>query len=98
MGLPRFRIAISSVLKGEMKNTFITTIIILSSALSQLHADTYVSGYYRKDGTYVEPLHRTESDGNRFNNYSSQGNYNPYTGQTGHANTYPTPRPIYPSR
>jgi hypothetical protein len=81
-----------------MKNTFITTIIIVSTALSQLHADTYVSGYYRKDRTYVEPHHRTASDGNRFNNYSSQGNYNPYTGQTGHVNPYPTPRPFNPFR
>jgi hypothetical protein len=97
MRLPRFRIAISSVFEGEMKNTFIT-IAIVSAALSQLHANTYVSGYYRKDGTYVEPHHRSDADGNLFNNYSSQGNYNPYTGQTGHANTYPTPRPIYPNR
>jgi len=76
-----------------MKNTFITTAIIVSAALPQLHADTYVSGYYRKNGTYVQPHHRSDSDGNRYNNYSSQGNYNPYTGQAGRVNPYPTPRP-----
>lgn len=47
-------------------------------------ADVYVNGYYRKDGTYVQPHHRSNSDGNFYNNYSTQGNVNPYTGQTGY--------------
>jgi hypothetical protein len=79
-----------------MKITFITTTIIAAATLCQLHADTYVNGYYRKDGTYVQPHHRSDPDGNPYNNYSSQGNYNPYTGQTGHVNPYPTPRPYNP--
>lgn len=46
-------------------------------------ADTYVRGYTRQDGTYVQPHYRTDRDNDRSNNYSSQGNVNPYTGQTG---------------
>ncbi len=46
-------------------------------------ADTYVNGYYRNDGTYVQPHYRTSPDQNRYNNYSSQGNSNPYTGNQG---------------
>lgn len=38
-----------------------------------------VQGYYRKDGTYVQPHVRTKPDGNPYNNYSFPGNYNPNT-------------------
>ena len=34
-------------------------------------ADTYVNGYYRKDGTYVNGHYRSNADGNRYNNYST---------------------------
>ena len=46
-------------------------------------ADTYVQGYMRKDGTYVAPHMRSSPDHNSYNNYSSQGNFNPYTGNEG---------------
>ena len=46
--------------------------------------DQQVSGYTRSNGTYVEPYHRSQADGNPYNNYSTQGNTNPYTGQSGH--------------
>jgi hypothetical protein len=45
--------------------------------------DTSVRGYTRKDGTYVQPHMRSTPDGNRSNNWSTQGNVNPYTGQPG---------------
>jgi hypothetical protein len=56
-------------------------------------ADTYVRGHTRSDGTYVQPHHRTNPDGNLFNNYSSQGNSNPYTGQRGTVDPYRGPDP-----
>lgn len=43
--------------------------------------DVYVKGYFRKNGTYVEPHHRSAPDGNPHNNYSFPGNVNPYTGE-----------------
>ncbi len=46
-------------------------------------ADVHVDGYYRKDGTYVQPHYRSDPDGNPNNNWSTQGNTNPYTGQEG---------------
>lgn len=49
-------------------------------------SDQSVSGYTRGNGTYVEPYHRTAPDSNPYNNYSTQGNVNPYTGQMGHKN------------
>ncbi len=43
----------------------------------------HVKGYTRKDGTYVQPHNRTAPDGNFNNNWSTQGNVNPYTGEDG---------------
>jgi hypothetical protein len=40
-----------------------------------------VRGYFRKNGTYVQPHYRSLPDGNPYNNYSYPGNINPYTGK-----------------
>ncbi|MGE5513850.1 MAG: hypothetical protein ACM31O_21695 [Bacteroidota bacterium] len=53
------------------------------TVVSAASADTYVRGYTRRDGTYVQPHYQTNPDGNKFNNYSTQGNVNPYTGKPG---------------
>src|SRR3989344_3994580 len=45
-----------------------------------------VKGYYRKDGTYVQPHYRSNPDGNPYNNWSYPGNTNPYTGETAKGN------------
>jgi hypothetical protein len=47
-------------------------------------ADTWVKGYFRKDGTYVNGHYRSDPDGYFWNNYSSYGNVNPYTGEKGY--------------
>ncbi|MDL0088780.1 hypothetical protein [Campylobacter gastrosuis] len=46
-------------------------------------ADTYVNGYFKKDGTYVQPHYKSSRDSTTINNYSTKGNYNPYTGKQG---------------
>lgn len=57
-------------------------------------AQQQVDGYTRKDGTYVAPHYRTTPDNTRANNYGSQGNVNPYTGQQGTRDPYaPPPNP-----
>lgn len=43
----------------------------------------HVNGYYRSDGTYVQPHYRSDPDGDPNNNYSHKGNVNPYTGKRG---------------
>lgn len=45
-----------------------------------------VRGYSRSDGTYVAPHYRTNPNSSTSDNYSSQGNTNPYTGQRGRQN------------
>lgn len=50
---------------------------------SAAFAQVAVHGYTRKDGTYVQPYERTAPNNTRNDNYSTQGNVNPYTGQPG---------------
>lgn len=63
-------------------------------ASSSLAGDVYVNGYTRRDGTYVRPHYRSAPDSNPYNNWSSQGNVNPYTGQYGtrSLDTFNSPR------
>lgn len=52
------------------------------------HADTYVRGYTKNNGTYVEGHYRSNPDTSRDNNYSTYGNTNPYTGRKGTVPNY----------
>lgn len=58
--------------------------------VEQVEAAVKVKGYFRKDGTYVQPHYRSNPDGNPYNNWSFPGNTNPYTGKTatGNPDTY----------
>ena len=47
------------------------------------HSSHSVSGYVRKDGTYVAPHHQSNPDTNFNNNWSTKPNINPYTGAPG---------------
>ncbi len=49
---------------------------------------TRVNGYTRSNGTYVAPYYRTSPNSTRFDNYSTRGNYNPYTGKKGYVSPY----------
>lgn len=42
-----------------------------------------VKGYYRKNGTYVAPHHRTRPNSTKYDNWSTKGNVNPYNGKVG---------------
>ena len=69
--------------------------LILALCFSATFADDYVRGYTRKDGTYVAPHRQTEPNQHRYDNYSSQGNSNPYTSKKGtEQNEYSTP-PVF---
>ena len=45
--------------------------------------DVNVNGYYRSNGTYVQPHHRSSPNNTTSDNYSHKGNTNPYTGASG---------------
>lgn len=77
-----------------MKTTL--AFIALLMAFSTMAKDVYVKPHVRKDGTYVEGHYRSSPNSSRYDNYSTQGNYNPHTGQQGTVNPYQT-TPSYPS-
>lgn len=59
---------------------------MLMACLSLPHnllGDVHVHGYVKKDGTYVKPYHRSNPNNSKYDNYSTKGNYNPYTGKKG---------------
>jgi len=45
--------------------------------------DHYVKPYTRRDGTYIEGHYRTNPNGTNRDNFSTEGNINPYTGKEG---------------
>jgi hypothetical protein len=67
----------------------LVTALLVTFAMSA-SAQTYVDGYTRKDGTYVQGHWRSAPDDSPYNNYSYPGNTNPCTGETatGNADTY----------
>jgi len=69
--------------------TFVV-IAILFSLPSMTISQVKVKGYYKENGTYVEPYYRSNPDRNPYNNWSYSGNTNPYTSKTatGNAETY----------
>lgn len=75
-----------------MKKLFLALTLLIAFSFSSFSAYAVVSvkGYYRSNGTYVAPHYRSNPDGNVYNNWSTKGNVNPYTGKAG-TKTYPTP-------
>lgn len=67
-----------------MKKIFLISFLISSAAM----ADTHVNGYYRSNGTYVQPHYRSDSNDTKLDNWSTQGNVNPYTGKQGTKDPY----------
>jgi len=66
-----------------MINKLLVISLILTATASTAIADSYVSGYTRRDGTYVAPYYRSSPDSSYNNNWSVSPNINPYTGQQG---------------
>lgn len=66
-----------------MKKIILATTIILASQSAYAQGYKRVDGYTRNDGTYVQPHYRTNADNHTYNNFSTQGNTNMFTGQRG---------------
>lgn len=60
--------------------------------------DNHVRPHVRRDGTLVEGHMRTNPDRNPYNNFSGQGNYNPYTGTPGRRDPIQTQQQYAPPR
>ena len=60
-----------------MKKQILTILAALAIGAGSLKADVFVNGYYRSNGTHVEPHYRTSPNDTKSDNYSS-GAYNPH--------------------
>lgn len=73
----------------------------LAIACSVAQGQTWVDGYTRRDGTYVEGHMRSNPNQNRYDNYNAENNAyggNPYTGQRGsQRDEYSSPPAYNPS-
>ena len=64
--------------------TSIALMISLSVVAQNNQSSHSVRGYTkRSSGTYVMPHRQTNPNHTKRDNYSTKGNYNPYTGKTG---------------
>lgn len=70
-----------------MKSNIVIIAAVISLFSFEAFSDQYVSGYTRKDGTYVQGYVRSSPNNTVTDNYSYSGNTNPHTGSTG-TNSY----------
>ena len=71
----------------------ISLAVICAAASPVMAAGSHFTrGYIRNDGAYVQPHYSTNSDSTKLNNWSTQGNYNPYTGRQGTVDPYRSTR------
>jgi hypothetical protein len=77
-----------------MKTLFLAFTVTAAAMFATSAAGAgYVRGHVTKNGTYVAPHYRSSPNSTRSDNYSTKGNYNPYTGQAGTRDPYATPAP-----
>ena len=61
-------------------------IALFAASIVGASAQVRVNGYYRQNGTYVQPHWRSSPNNTTSDNWSTRGNSNPYTGQYGTRN------------
>ncbi|MDP3784753.1 MAG: hypothetical protein Q8R12_01605 [bacterium] len=75
-----------------MKKIFWVVVLLaglLSFSASAEARTTRVRGYFKPStGSYVAPHYKTTPNRSKFDNFSTKGNYNPYTGKKGTVNPY----------
>lgn len=62
----------------------VAIVLGLVGFIGSADAATRVRGYYKPStGKYITPHYRTSPNKTRLDNWSTKGNYNPYTGKKG---------------
>lgn len=65
------------------------TVLLGSLAFAGIaEAKVKVKGYTKKSGTYVQPHYRSSPNTKKYDNWSTKGNYNPYTGKKGYKSPF----------
>jgi hypothetical protein len=82
-----------SMRKITVTSLFFLVIFLTSLAFTDTtEARTRVRGYWKPStGTYVMPHYRSSPNRSVFDNWSTKGNLNPYTGKWGTRNPYRWP-------
>ena len=65
-----------------MKKVLLSTLAIITFSICGF-TQTQVKGYYKSNGTYVAPHTRSSPNSTYKDNYSTEGNVNPYNGNRG---------------
>lgn len=65
---------------------FLTIIVTILGTAKAEAART--RGYFKNSGTDVKPYYRSSPNSYKWDNYSSKGNINPYTGKRGYKSWY----------
>lgn len=69
--------------------TIFSIVGILLGLVGSVDAASRVRGYYKPStGSYIQPHYRSSPNRSRYDNYSTKGNYNPYTGKKGYTSPY----------
>lgn len=73
-----------------MKKLLLLALVLGLFSFTTVDARTIrVNGYYKPStGTYVNSYYRTSPNSTKSDNYSTKGNYNPYTGKSGTVKLY----------
>ncbi|MFC7522003.1 hypothetical protein ACFQS6_22465 [Xanthomonas populi] len=71
-----------------MKIITVVTFGLIAAVSAPAFAQNYVRGYTRANGTYVAPHYQSAPNSTKLDNYSTQGNNNPYSGQEGTVDPY----------
>ena len=66
-----------------MKKLFFTIALAFIAKFSFGQSHVYVRGYYKDNGTFVQPHYRTTQNNTVYDNWSTYPNVNPYTGNIG---------------
>jgi hypothetical protein len=79
-----------------MKTTLVAMALAALALPALAQSQHYVQPHVTRNGTFVQGHMQTNPDSNLYNNWSTQGNTNPYTGQSGNVNPYQQqPQQIY---
>jgi hypothetical protein len=99
VAIPIEKRATITATKNFMERTMKYLLLALTLLCNFVFAkDVYIKPHTRSDGTYVQGHYRTAPNSSQYDNYSTKGNYNPYTGQAGTVEPQPTYQsPSYPN-
>jgi hypothetical protein len=61
---------------------------LAAPSVAEARGSHSVRGHMRSNGVYVAPHRATNANGTRYDNWSTRGNVNPYTGRVGTRSPY----------